>query len=202
LKNLLFTVAFVLCGVSILHSQEFSLGPTIGLNNAWIEDAPGETTGLLGLNAGLTLVYSAEEHWGIGMDLKYSGEGVTTELRGEKAKTHLNYVRIPFKITYFFNEFGNDFRPKIYLGPSVGILAGGKTETFLPEGTLKSDSKDLYEDVDLGLTFGTGFNYRVAAGTWLNLDLAYGHGFTDIAKTGEAYNRKLSLDIGLAWGLK
>ena len=62
-----------------MQSQEFSLGPTIGLNNAWIEDAPGETTGLLGLNAGLTLVYSTEEHWGIGMDLKYSGEGVTTE---------------------------------------------------------------------------------------------------------------------------
>jgi len=202
LKNLLFTAALVFCGTFIANSQEFSLGPTIGLNNTWIQDAPGETTGLLGLNAGLKLVYSTEEHWGIGMEVKYSGEGVKTKLRGETAKTNLNYVRVPLKVIYFFNEFGNDFRPKIYLGPSVGILVGGQTETFLPVGTLKSDSKDLYEDVDLGLTFGSGFNYRVAAGTWLSLDLAYGHGFTNIAKNGEAYNRNLSLNVGLAWGLK
>ncbi|MDO8365777.1 MAG: porin family protein [Saprospiraceae bacterium] len=201
MKNLLFTLAFVLCGISIAHTQEFSLGPIIGLNNAWIQDAPGETTGLLGLNAGLTLVYSTEEHWGIGMDLKYSGEGVKTKLRGETANTHLNYVRIPVKFIYFFNKFGNDFRPKIYLGPSLGILAGGKTELFLPVGTQKVDSKDVFEEVDLGLTFGTGFNYRIAPGTWFNMDVAYGHGFTNIAKSGDAYNRKISLNVGVAWGL-
>ncbi len=201
MKNLLFTAAFVLCGISIANSQEFSLGPTVGINNAWLEDAPGETQGLIGLNAGLTMVYSTEEHWGIGVDLKYSGEGVETKLRGLTAKTHLNYVRVPVKVIYFFNNFGNDFRPKIYLGPTLGILTGGKTERFLEVGTIKFDSKDLYEGVDLGLTFGTGFNYRVAPGTWLNLDLAYGHGFTDIAKSGTAYNRNLSLNVGLAWGL-
>ncbi|MBC7774806.1 MAG: PorT family protein [Phycisphaerae bacterium] len=202
MKNMLFTAAFVFCGIMIAQSQEFSLGPSIGINTAWLQDAPGETNGLIGLNAGLTLVYSTEEHWGIGMDLKYSAEGVETELRGSKAQTHLNYARIPVKFIYFFNDFGNDFRPKIYLGPSLGILTGGKTEQFLEVGTNKVDSKDLYEDIDLGLTFGTGFNYRVAPGTWLNLDLAYGHGFTDIAKFGNnVYNRNLSLNVGLAWGL-
>jgi hypothetical protein len=138
----------------------------------------------------------------VGLDLKYSGEGMKTKLRGETATTRLNYVRIPIKLIYFFNNFGNDFRPKIYVGPSLGILAGGETKLFLPSGTAKVDSKDLYEDVDLGLLFGTGFNYRIASGTWLNVDLAYGHGFTDIAKTGDAYNRNFSLNVGLAWGLK
>jgi hypothetical protein len=191
----------MLCGISIASTQEFSLGPTLGVNNSWIEDAPGDTKSLIGLNAGLTMVYSTEEHWGVGLDLKFSGEGMKTELRGETANTRLNYVRIPVKIIYFFNEFGNDFRPKIYLGPSLGILTGGETEVFLPVGTAKFDSKDLFEETDLGLTFGTGFNYRIAPGTWLNVDLAYGHGFTDIAKNGEAYNRTLSLNVGVAWGL-
>ncbi|MFN0212739.1 MAG: porin family protein [Saprospiraceae bacterium] len=162
MKNLLFIAAFVLGGISISHSQEFSLGPTLGVTNAWLQDAPGDVNSLIGLNAGLMLVYSTEEHWGVGVDLKYSGEGMVTKFRGVEAKTHLNYVRIPVKVIYFFNEFSNDFRPKIYLGPSVGILAGGKTEQFLEVGTIKVDSKDIYEGVDLGLTFGTGFNYRVA----------------------------------------
>lgn len=202
MKNLLLISVFALFSLSIASAQEFSLGPTIGLNNSWIDEVPGDNEALLGLNAGLTLVYSTEEHWGVGLDLKYSGEGMKTKLRGETATTRLNYVRIPIKLIYFFNNFGNDFRPKIYVGPSLGILAGGETKLFLPSGTAKVDSKDLYEDVDLGLLFGTGFNYRIASGTWLNVDLAYGHGFTDIAKTGDAYNRNFSLNVGLAWGLK
>lgn len=201
MKNLIFTAALVLCGFSYAHTQEFSLGPTIGLNDSWISDLPGETEGLLGLNAGLTLVYSNEEHLGFGMELKYSGEGAVSKLRGVTAESRLNYVRIPLKFIIFFNKFGNDFRPKIYAGPSFGLLAGGKTELFSGDGTIKVDSKEVYEDFDLGLTFGTGFNYRLAPRTWLNVDLAYGHGFTDIVKVGEGYNRNLNLNVGVAWGL-
>lgn len=201
MKNLIFTLAIVLCCTSLAHTQEFSLGPTVGINNAWIDKVPGDNDGQIGLNAGLTLVYSTEEHWGVGADIKYSGEGVQTKLRGVTAHSHVNYVRIPLKIIYFFNNFGNDFRPKIYLGPSFGLLAGGKTTQFLDAGTIEVDSKDLYEDFDLGLTFGTGFNYRISPGAWLNLDLAYGHGITDIAKFGEGYNRNVSLNVGVAWGL-
>jgi hypothetical protein len=80
-------------------------------------------------------------------------------------------------------------------------LAGGKTEQFLDPGTRTFNSKDLYESTDLGLVFGTGFNYHIAKATWLNLDLAYGHGLTNIAKIGKAYNRNVSLNIGVAWGL-
>ena len=201
MKNLLFTTILFLSFFSITSAQEFSLGPTIGLNNSWIDDVPGDTEGLLGLNAGLTLVYSTEVHWGVGLDLKYYGEGVRTKLRNETANTRLNYFRIPLKLIYFFNEFGNDFRPKLYVGQSLGILTGGETRLFLPSGTAQVDSKDLYEEVDLGLLFGTGFNYRIAPATWLNLDLAYAHGITNIAKSGDAYNRNISLNVGLAWGL-
>ncbi len=200
MKNLLFITAFMLCGISA-YTQEFSLGPTLGINNAWIDEVPGDNHALLGINAGLTIVYSTEEHWGLGVDLKYSGEGVETKYLGITAKSKLNYLRIPVKIIYFFNSFENDFRPKVYLGPSFGILAGGETKQFLEIGTRTVDSKDLYEDSDLGLIFGTGFNYRIAPRTWLNVDVAYNHGFTDIAKSGAGYNRNVNLNLGVAWGL-
>jgi hypothetical protein len=201
MKNLLFTSALVLSVLSIAHAQEFSIGPTIGINNAWIDNVPGDNQAQLGLNAGLTMVYSTEEHWGWGLDLKYSGEGVVTILRGETAHTRLNYFRAPLKVIYFFNSFGNDFRLKIYLGPSFGILAGGKTEQFLNDGTVKVNSTEVYEDFDLGLVFGTGFNYRIGTRAWLNVDLAYNHGITDIAKFGEGYNRNVNFNVGVAWGL-
>lgn len=200
MKNPLLIAALMLCGISIAHTQEFSLGPTLGINHAWISDAPGDTRGLIGLNAGLTMVYSTEEHWGLGLDLKYSGEGMMTEQRGITAKTRLDYVRVPLKVYYFFNNFEDDFRPKIYAGPSLGFLVGGQTEQFSEIGTIELDSKDFYEDFDLGLLLGTGFNYRLAERTWFNFDLAYAHGLTDIAKTGKGYNRNLNLNVGIAWG--
>jgi len=201
MKNLLLLFAFLLGTLSITHAQEFSLGPVIGVNYTSLSDAPGTNSGLLGLNAGLALVYSTEEHWGIGMDLKYSGEGMETEQRGMTAKTRLNYVRLPVKFYYFFNKFGDDFRPKIYVGPSFGLLAGGKTERFTELGTFKTNSTDLYEKFDVGALIGTGFNYRVARGTWLNVDVAYAHGLTNIAKSGKAFNRNVLASVGLAWGL-
>ncbi len=201
MKNLLLLFAFVLGITTLAHAQEFSLGPVVGVNYASITNAPNDARGLVGLNAGLALVYSTEEHWGIGLDLKYSGEGMVVEQRGITAKTQLNYVRVPLKFIYFFNKFGDDFRPKIYVGPSFGLLAGGKTERFTEIGTFKTNSTDLYEKFDVGALFGTGFNYRIAPGAWLNVDVAYAHGLSDVSKTGKAYNRNLLASIGVAWGL-
>ena len=201
MKNLLLIFAFIATSLTVGYSQEFSLGPVVGVNFATLSDAPGQTRALVAPNAGLALVYSTEEHWGIGVDLKYSGEGVVTEQRGLTAKTKLNYVRVPVKFYYFFNKFGDDFRPKIYIGPSFGILAGGKTEQFTEIGTFKTDSKDLYEKFDAGALIGTGFNYRIGTGTWLNFDVAYAHGLLNIAKSGKRYNRNLFASIGLAFGL-
>ena len=200
MKNSLMVTVFVLGGMTLAHSQQFSLGPTVGVNYAWLSDAPDDAKGLAGMNAGITMVYSTEEHGGIGIEIKYSGEGMLIERRGTIAETRLNYVRVPLKFYYFFNDFGDDFRPKIYAGPSFGILAGGKSEQFLEVGTIKVDSKDLYESFDAGVTVGTGFNYRLATRTWLNFDVAYAHGLTDISKAGKAFNRNLNVNLGVAWG--
>ena len=201
MKNSFLILVFLAGGISLAHSQEFSLGPTVGVNSSWIDDVPGDNEAMIGFNAGLTMVYSTEEHWGVGVDLKYSTEGGDTKLRGLNGKSDLNYVRVPLKVIYFFNNFGNDLRPKIYLGPSFGFLVGGKTDRFLESSTVEVDSKDIYEDFDAGIVFGTGINYRVSPGAWLNLDLAYGHGITNIAKIGKGYNRNISLNLGIAWGI-
>lgn len=201
MKNVILLASFMLGCISLAHTQKFSFGPSVGANYAWISDAPGDTHVQLGFNAGVTLVYSAEEHWGLGLDLRYSGEGMITKLRGLTAATHLDYLRVPVKVYYFFNTFEDDFRPKIYLGPSAGFLLGGKTEQILESSVVSVDSKDLYEDFDLGVTGGVGFNYRIAPRTWFNFDVTYSHGVTDVVKVGKGLNRNLNLNLGMAFGL-
>lgn len=203
MKNTLLMLAFV-TGISVAHSQEFSLGPIAGANFAWASDLPIDQEGLFGLNAGATLVYSNDVRFGLGLDLRFSGEGFKTELNDVSAKTSLNYIRIPVKLIGFFKRFEDNFRPKLYFGPSMGFLVGGKTEVFTEVGTAEFESKDYYENFDLGLTFGTGFNYRIAPRTWLNFDIAYTHGILDIVKDNggdEVYNRSALATVGVAWGL-
>lgn len=201
MKNLLFISAFVLTSLSLAHTQDFSIGPTVGINYAWLADAPGDTEGLIGFNAGVTMVYSDFVHWGLGLDVKYSAEGGVTKQGGEIAQTHLNYVRVPLKIYHFFNELGDYLRPKIYIGPSFGYLIGGKTEQFLGVNTITFNSKDLYEPIDLGVLVGAGFNFSISDRTWFNFDVAYAHGLTNIAKADKVFNRNLNLNLGVAWGL-
>ncbi len=194
-------MVFVTGSLSVAQAQDFSLGPTIGFNYSWLSEIPGDVHALVGINAGLTMVYSSNEHWGLGVDLKYSGEGVVTKLGSVNATTHLEYIRVPVKIIYFFNNFEDRLRPKAYFGPAAGFLAGGKTELFRGTETIKVDSRDLYEDFDLGLILGAGFNYRIATRTWFNFDVAYSHGLSNISKTSDAFNRKLHLNLGVAFGL-
>lgn len=201
MKNLFFISAIVLGSVSLAHTQDFSIGPTAGINYAWISNAPSDARGLLGLNVGVTMVYSFNEQWGLGMDLKYSGEGMAIEQGGLVAKTKLDYIRVPLKLYGFFNQLGDDFRPKVYIGPSFGFLIGGETEQFIGQTIRTVASKDWFEPFDLGVIVGTGFNYRLSQSTWLNFDVAYTHGLLDIVTVGEGSNRNMNVNLGIAWGL-
>jgi outer membrane protein W len=115
----------------------------------------------------------------------------------------MNYLRIPLKFQYFFGDLGDNVRPKLFIGPSFAFLMGGKTEVRSGEVTTTIDSKDTFENFDVGLHIGAGFNYRLAERTWLNFDVAYTHGLLDVAgsKSGsDAQNRLVNVNLGVAFG--
>ncbi|HNE30290.1 MAG TPA: porin family protein [Saprospiraceae bacterium] len=198
--SVFFVIAFSFLHHS-LHAQVNSLGPTAGFNYAWMNNRDN-TSGRPGFNVGLTYTYSIFEKGGLGVDLRYSEEGMRLEQGNKTYTSELNYLRLPFKFHYFFNELEDDFRPKIYAGPSLGFLVGGDTEIASFEGlTTTVDSRDLFEKFDMGLVAGAGFNYRIASSTWLNFDVAYTHGLVDLPKNGSAsYNRNINVNLGVAWG--
>lgn len=189
---------FILSGLSYtaIAQSKFSLGPNAGVGHSWISNTEGAKF-KLAANAGLSLVYSATEHFGIGLDAKYSFEGVkgsSMEL-GANNSLDLNYFRLPLKAIYFFNGYGNAFRPKIFAGPSFGFLTSAKFGD--------TDVKDQFNSSDVGITAGLGFNYRLVKNTWFNADLNYLHGLSNLNKNSAEtnHNRNIGINVGVNFGL-
>lgn len=199
MKNILFSF-IAICASYFAQAQKQSLGPTAGFNYAWLSDLDN-TTGRPSFNVGLTYTYSIIENSGLGVDLIYSEEGTKQEVSNLDLTTELNYIRVPIKYFYFFGDIEDDFRPKIYIGPSFAFLVGGTSEVRSETGTVEVDSKDYFEGFDVGVNVGTGFNYRLAEATWLNFNVAYTHGMINVVKSGpEASNRNINVNLGVAWG--
>ena len=197
MKNLV--ILFFMAMSTMAFAQEesrHSLGPTVGYNHSWLS---GDAEGLSakpGFNVGLIYNYSLMEHWGLGLGLLYSVEGY--KIDGTDADANVAYVRVPLKLQYFFGEWGQAFRPKLFAGPSLAFLAGAKTK----QGSNTIDFKDQVEGFDVGLLVGLGFNYCLKDRMWLNFDLGYTNGFLDTYKS-EAFdnkNRLINANLGVAFG--
>lgn len=180
--------------------SKFSLGPNAGIGTSWLDNTTNRKSKLAG-NVGLSLVYSAATHFGIGLDAKYSFEG-GKYTNVQPVTVDLNYIRVPLKAIYFFGNYGSAVRPKVYVGPSFGFLTGGETKVELPGNTQILKSKDLYKSFDFGVTAGAGLNIRLVKNTWFNADVNYLHGITDIRKPEvNEHNRNLGVNLGVNFGL-
>ncbi|MBC8172830.1 MAG: PorT family protein [Chitinophagales bacterium] len=206
--NKLKIVGMTLCAGFLYFSaaaQTISLGPIGSFGGSWVSVSDSSGADKLfhpAWSVGLTLIYSPSEHWGFGLDARYSREGSTFkhQISGTEVETTLNlaYVRIPLKAIYFFKEYGDPVRPKLFAGPSFGLLASAEAEDF--------DQTSFYNALDIGLIIGGGVNIRLAEAIWLNTDLAYYQGLMDISNddiglTENNLNSNVSLSVGLAFGI-
>jgi outer membrane protein W len=205
--------------------QAVSLGPNVGFGSTWIDNFKDNKQFKSSTNFGASLIYSTKSSFGVGVDVKYSFEGGERKYQSAVAgvmteeDVNLQYIRVPVKAMWFFGKYGNRVRPKISLGPSIGVLVGGKTHVrnMTNAGALISElaavnSKDNWDRYDVGLTGAAGINFRIVSRTWLNADVAYLHGLTDNRRDdrknvagytpGTNYkNRNLVLNLGLNFGL-
>jgi hypothetical protein len=203
-----------------------SIGPNAGFGASWIDNW-GEKEYKPSGNVGLALIYSGKSNFGFGADLKYSFEGgkreyVTSAVGTQFTTTEeakLDYVRLPLKAMFFMGQYGQRVRPKISVGPSFGLLVGGKTniKTVSQTGAVvferKDESEDVWDKWDVGVHGSIGLNYRLVKNTWFSADVAYVHGLTDVRKddkksspysgynTATNYkNRNLGLNLGVYFG--
>lgn len=189
IKVILTTVLLSVAYLSI-HAQTLSIGPIIGVNSSSISEAEnGER--LMGLSAGIFANYSINENLGLNVKALFSQMGLSSSVSDESVR--LNYLQIPLTGVYFFGETGDKFRPKVFLGPYVGLLLGAKNGDI--------DIKESFKSVDFGAQVGLGFNYSLKERTWLNVDLGYTAGLTNVFELDilEGKNNALSLNVGLSF---
>ena len=197
---LLVVVAMFVAGLAGKAQSKFSLGPNVGIGSSWISNTPNSKAKVAG-DLGLSLVYSAAEHFALGLDAKYSFEGGKFSSNNQTTTANLNYFRVPLKAIYFFGSYGKKVRPKIYAGPSFGFLAGGKTTIESTIQTITVNSKNYYKSFDFGVMAGAGLNVRLVKNTWFNADVNYLHGISDVQMNSDRHNRTIGLNIGVNFGL-
>ncbi|MBO9658001.1 MAG: PorT family protein [Chitinophagaceae bacterium] len=200
MKRIMIVLALA-SGAMSVHAQNLSLGPTVGFGHAWTSSDNGGVNGRFhpSYNLGGKLVYSFVSHWGISADVKFSSEGETLGADNDnKTVYRANYIRVPLQGIYFFGDYGNKVRPKISAGPSLGFLVGGESSVYTNGNqTNVVKTKDYLNSFDFGLTGAVGMNIRVAKATWLNADIAYYHGLTDVVDNASAKNRNIGVNVGI-----
>ncbi len=211
--KILFLSALIIGFKAASAQSNLSFGISAGGNLATFAGDLVDASNKGGFNGGAFIIWGPWEHWGFSAGLFYSLEGAkykstaVPELTFENTAS-LSYIKIPVTVNYFFNSYKSNFRPKLFAGPVVGILAGGSIEskvTSTIDNTITTStykSNDAFDSFDLGLKGGAGFNYRLTdKGIWLNVDAAYYHSMLDIAKDNHAdesiYNRVIFLNVGL-----
>ncbi|MBC7451553.1 MAG: PorT family protein [Cytophagales bacterium] len=203
----------LLLSVMAVNAQRTSIGVTGGVGTAWMSDISQDVTFNPAWNLGGTLVYSTANHWGFGVDVKYSREGVRFTYPGFppfgsqtwSTKVGSDYIRVPLRAIYFFKTDDKSFRPNISVGPSFGFLTGGTVRTYDGNDNLigKSLVKDSFNAFDFGVQGTLGASFMVSDGVWFSADLAYYHGLIQQNKTGSSnmMNRNLGLNLGLRFGI-
>jgi outer membrane protein W len=221
MKKIIALILIMISGINVF-GQQASAGIKAGANFSSLSNVDAAKT-LTGLTAGGFFVYSIVEHFGVSADVLYSGEGAkfsnqystASQVVNTETNLRLNYIRVPLLANVFFGQLGDRIRPKICLGPNFGFLMSVKNKTtvttlegnVLNEETTTVKDKNGYAGFDLSAIVGAGINYRMNDKTWLNLELKYNVGATDVNEVKPLYttdavkNKGLAIAAGIAFGL-
>lgn len=215
---------FFLLSLSTGYAQQrFSAGPRLGLNlsNYW-----GNADGMKfkpGVAAGVFLMYSSLNHFGISADVmymqrgaRYSGTVIPPFGNPVTAKftQRVNYLEIPVVARYFLTLAGN-FRPNVFVGPSLAIKlnakrVNGEYTGGIPGPTINAGNSNDFHNLDLGATGGFQLNWGTGNRQHFLIDARYNLGLTGV-QTGlpnlwngprnSLQNSTVTLTLGYGFGV-
>ena len=213
LRSTIFSFFFVFsCSSPLFAQQRFSAGPRVGLNYStyW-----GNAQGMSfkpGIQAGAFVMYSSLNHFGISADVLYSQRGAKYADANQKFTQQVNYLEIPVVARYFLTLSGN-FRPNLFIGPSLGIKMSAKRAkaenlTNLGVATNRDNTSD-FNSLDLGATGGFQLNWGTGNRQHFLIDARYTLGLSDVQTSlpnlwgnrNSLQNSTISLALGYSFGI-
>jgi hypothetical protein len=209
MKRLSLFILSVVVSMGVSAQKQITIGRTASIGHSWLSSGENIVSGYdnkelhINYGLGLRMIASMHPNWGISSDIKFSSEGGSfgNDVNDAKRVYRANYLRHALQGIYFFGDRGNRVRPKVSVGPSIAIFAGGKSK--LKDGGTENSpdikSKNLFKTWDFGLTGAAGVNVRLKPNTWLNAEASYYHGLTNANDlTGQKMrHRGVALNLGL-----
>ena len=196
-KKISFLAFFLLAGL-FTFGQNFSVGPILGLNIANLSGDIENNSFKSGFSGGAFANYSITTDFGLTGQLLYSQQGANIDSGGVESKLRLDYLQVPILGAYYFGK--DKFRPKVLLGPQFGFLLSSKDK----DGSDLDPNGNIYETSDISAVLGAGFNYNLAPKIWLNADLRYNYGISNISKISgeELRNQHFAIMVGVSIGFR
>jgi len=217
MKKILLSVSLLCAGLNMGWAQQTSIGITGGAGLAWMSNSNQDVINKPSWNLGASLVYSSASHWGFGADVKYSREGLDYKSvvplsnipfinNNTNLETHISsdFIRVPLRAIYFFNDNDHNVRPNISLGPSFGFLVGGDVKVLRGDNVYSTAPvSDLFKTFDFGVQGSVGLNFKLSEALWLSTDVAYYQGLLKQNKNGDnnMMNSNLVFNLGLRVGI-
>ncbi|MBC3794748.1 porin family protein [Spirosoma utsteinense] len=199
--------SFLLCVSTSYGQQRFSAGPRVGLNlsNYW-----GNADGMSfkpGIAAGAFLMYSSLNHFGISADVLYSQRGTKYDNGVIKYTQRVNYLEVPVVARYFLTLNGN-FRPNIFVGPSLGIRLNAKRVNGA-SAVFNGENSNDFRNLDLGATGGFQLNWGTGNRQHFLIDARYNLGLSDVqtnlpnlwGRRSSLQNSTITIALGYAFGV-
>ena len=176
----------------------WSIGPEVGVSVSKYGMDAGTNDFKSGAIGGLFITYSIKNTFGITTKVLYSQKGAT--FKSIDTKQTLNYIEVPIIGRFFLVKEG-DFRPNIFVGPSLGFLTGATNKVGSNNRVNIDNYSSVFNSFDFGVTGGMGFEFRIMNETYFIIDARYTHGLSDITKAaGVVNNNSFGMTAGLSFG--
>ncbi|MEO0331423.1 MAG: porin family protein [Bacteroidota bacterium] len=174
------------------------------------DDEDIESLAKLGYHVGLVGNIIISQRFDLQVEVLYSTQGARSDpftIESDNPDTdgipvkeviiRNNYLNLPVMLKFYPLD-----KLYIHAGLYLGLLLESTSETVFPQiqsvpgGSLISDTKDLFNDLDLGIGGGIGYNF----GYRLTAEARYQYGLSDTsAETSEAISRNTLFQLSLLY---
>lgn len=199
-------------GPQAMAQYTVAIGPKIGLGGSWIsgKDAPSNQDVKVAPVVGGFLTYSSANILGFTIEAQYNQKGArfNNVANNTDYAQRLHYVEIPALVRFFFGSDGAKVRPNLFIGPSFNFLVKATQIAMNSDNSATRANTDSFKNFELGAHAGGGLNIRMTDNQWLDLNLRYMQGLTNIndvktvpGRDDSIMNSGLLFSVGYGFGI-